>query len=30
METRQEAFAFACAAWPEIVKRQLFPLVLVP
>lgn len=30
LETRQEAFAFACAAWPEVVKRQVFPLVLVP
>ena len=27
---RAKAFAFACAAWPEVVKRQLFPLVLVP
>lgn len=29
LETRQAAFAFACAAWPEVVKRQLYPLVLV-
>jgi len=24
------AFAFACEQWPEIVSRQLFPLVLQP
>lgn len=26
---RADAFAFACAAWPDVVKRQAFPLVLV-
>ena len=25
-----EAFAFACEQWPEVVARQLFPLVLQP
>lgn len=24
------AFEYACAQWPEVVKRQQFPLVLVP
>ncbi len=27
---RDEAFAYACAAWPEVVARQKFPLVLQP
>lgn len=24
-----EAFEYACAQWPRVVKRQLFPLVIV-
>lgn len=30
LEQRDEAFAFACAEWPEVVTRQHHPLVLVP
>ena len=26
---RESAFRFACAEWPDVVKRQLFPLRLV-
>jgi hypothetical protein len=26
---RQAAFDFACAQWPDVVARQLYPLVLV-
>lgn len=29
-EDRQAAFEFACAQWPDVVARQLFPLQLVP
>jgi hypothetical protein len=28
-DERQAALAFACAQWPDVVARQLFPLVLV-
>ena len=27
-EIAEQAFAFACEQWPEVVRRQLFPLVL--
>lgn len=30
LEQRDEAFAFACGTWPEVVARQHHPLVLVP
>lgn len=26
---QREAFAFGCAVWPDVVRRQRFPLVLV-
>lgn len=27
---RDDAFAYACGTWPDVVRRQQFPLVLQP